>query len=139
MRPANIFVIDDSNDVREIIEIMLTHAGFAVHTFSNAVDARAAMAKLKVDLFLVDVVLPHMSGTDFVQALDVKNSDYEVIIMTGKTDRKGVLASLESGAISYMLKPFKYEVLLAKVKEALEALAAKRAREFTDNTVPLPA
>ena len=139
MNPATIVVVDDSDDVREILEIMLSHAGYIVHTFASPVDASEALGNMKVDMFLIDLVMPIVSGMDFVQALDVKNSDYEVIIMTGKTDRRAVLDTLAQGACSYVLKPFKYEDLLAKVKEALEAVRAKRLRMSTsEQAKPLP-
>ena len=115
----NIAVVDDDIDTRQIIEkYLVTENGINTFLYSSGPELFEALKYKKIDLILLDIEMPVMTG---IQVFDkLKSSGYSnipVIFLTGKEDRNTVLKCIGKGADGYMVKPvFKFP-LLSKIKE----------------------
>ena len=113
-----ITVVDDDRDIRELIEIILSQAGFQVNT---AADGEAALKSIKEnppDLILLDVRLPGMSGYDVCRRIKQEPMlvDIPVVFLTARGQLEEIREGLEAGAVEYYLKPFSPKELIEKIQ-----------------------
>lgn len=102
-----IAVVDDENEILSVINRFLTRDGkYIVKTFSNPITALNSIDS-SYDIVLSDIMMPQMSGLEFLEKLKKKNSDMSVIMMTAYSTLDKVLDSHRSGAKHYIMKPFK--------------------------------
>lgn len=124
-----ILVVDDEAVNRQVLRSQLRSAGYDV---LEAVDGEKALEVLlggaDVDLVLLDVMMPRLSGYDTCRRMrvSVKPSDLPVIFLTAKSRTEDVLAGFEAGGNDYLLKPFSRDELLARIRIHLELLASQR-------------
>jgi DNA-binding NtrC family response regulator len=128
MASATIVVVDDTDEIREIIVLMLQHEGYTVYSFANARDVLAISKSIRIDLFLIDIIMPGTDGLGLVEELNVKENSYEVITITGKNDEKIAAQAKELGVYGHLQKPFSFNELIAMVEFAIASAAAKRQR-----------
>ena len=126
MGQAAIVVIDDTDNVREIIGLMLDHKGYSVYSFADPDDAVAVVENVRIDLFIVDMMMPKISGIEVLKRLNVREKALEVIMITGKNDPEDTAEALRHGAYGILQKPFSYDELIASVEQALASAAAKK-------------
>ena len=116
-----ILLVDDEEGVRKLVSAVLTGGGYTVIEASNGTAALSIYEKNshKIDLVLTDVVMPQMNGFDLGRALAEKNPDLRVLYMSGYRDNAASLPG--EPPRSFLNKPFTPNVLLAKVREVLDA------------------
>jgi DNA-binding response OmpR family regulator len=132
--PANkkILLVDDDADLREALAEQL-----AVHDEFDVVTAGAAGAGVQtvraghVDLLIMDVGLPDMDGREAVKQLRKGGYKGPVIMLTGHDSEADTVLGLESGANDYVTKPFKFAVLLARIRAHLRQHEASEDAVFT--------
>lgn len=117
-----ILIVEDQSEVRHVIRHVLTRQGYNV---LEACEGGAALALLRartepVDLVLTDVVMPGMSGREFVARLDHDEVAMPVLYMSGYTDDEVVKRGVLDLAINFLHKPFATEPLLKKIREVLD-------------------
>jgi CheY-like chemotaxis protein len=114
-----ILVVEDDDTMRELLRLHLTTAGYAVRTAANGIEAGHAVLGVTPDLIITDVRMPHMSGFELVEALrqDPAMAAIPVIFLTIEGDSYDRGSSL--GALEYLTKPIRVEVLLQKVAKHL--------------------
>lgn len=117
-------VVEDDQDIRELISVILNQAGFEVHTESRGVDAIEAIRTRNPDIVTLDVGLPDIDGFEVVRRVR-EFSDVYIIMLTGRANEMDTLAGLDSGADDYLTKPFKPRELRARVNAIL-----RRPREI---------
>lgn len=125
-----IFVVDDDENIRELIELYLVKEGYNVELFSNGA---AAIEKIKWEpphLILLDVMMPGMDGYDTLRELK-KHADVPVIMVTAKDETMDKIIGLELGADDYISKPFDGKEMAARVKAVLRR--SKGAAETNEN------
>lgn len=117
-----ILAIDDENDVLLIVKTALASEGFSVTTATNGFDALAVLEEKKPDLILLDLMMPEMSGFEVIDKLKEKpdTADIPIVVLTGLSERKRIRELLDKGVKYYIVKPFEYQDLIAKVKLAIE-------------------
>lgn len=114
-----ILVADDDAQIRDVVRIGLTQAGFAV---AEAGDGRAALEKaesLRPDLIVLDIGMPEMDGLEVCRAVR-KTSDVPILFLTARADEIDRVVGLELGADDYVSKPFSPRELVARVRAILK-------------------
>jgi FixJ family two-component response regulator len=127
--PANsltetIFVIDDDKSVRRSLSLFLTATGYQVETYASAEEFLEREPCSGTGCLILDVNLEGKSGLDLQKKMVVKESHLPIIFITGRGNIPMSVDALRSGAINFLEKPFKEEVLLQSITEAL-ALSRK--------------
>ena len=118
----SIVIIDDETEILNVLSRFLTrNPNFSVTTYSNPITALNSITNTKVDLVLLDIMMPQMNGLDVLEKLKDMNSDQKVIMMTAYSTLDKVLKSHKIGATNYVMKPFSsLDALEKKVVEVLE-------------------
>ena len=115
---ASILVVDDDQALAEMLGIVLRKEGFDVATCGDGGRAVPMFRELRPDLVLLDVMLPTQDGIEVARQLRLE-SGVPIVMLTARTDTKDVVAGLEAGADDYVVKPFKPQELLARIRARL--------------------
>ncbi|WP_022693572.1 response regulator transcription factor [Ponticaulis koreensis] len=117
-----ILLVDDDEDLRGALkEQFELYDTFSIIEAANAADGIAAAKTGRVDLILLDVELPDMDGRDACKLMRRDGIRAPVIMLTGQTTDADTILGLDSGANDYVNKPFKFSVLLARVRAHLRS------------------
>ena len=111
-----IYVVEDDENIREIIDLALTSAGYTVKQYSNALDALENMKTDQVDLAVFDLMLPGISGIDAIKKIRETDQELPILILSAKDREIDKVNGLDSGSDDYMTKPFSPSELVARVK-----------------------
>ena len=116
----NILVIEDDVSIREIINYNLS-SKFSVLIADNAEEGLEICQEKKIDLILLDWMLPGMSGLSFLRTIKKRDltSSIPVIFITAKHEEEDKLAGFTSGADDYLSKPFSHKELMARVEAVI--------------------
>ena len=121
-----ILVVEDDASVRETAALLLEGGGYQVRCAADGRDALDDVAQHEVDLIVLDVMLPSLSGFDVCREVR-RSSQLPIIMLTARTDVTDIVAGLELGADDYITKPFDGAELLARVRAVL-----RRREPFVD-------
>lgn len=112
---------DDDADIRELVLFKLQQAGFDVRLAEDGPSALAALQKEAVDVALLDITMPGMSGLDVCRALrdSPATAGIAVILLTASAREPDVQAGFRAGADDYITKPFSPRELLSRVQAVL--------------------
>jgi DNA-binding response OmpR family regulator len=126
-RGTTLLVVDDNESNRDMLSRRLQRKGYRVLTAADGEQALALVADEHVDLVLLDIMMPGMSGMEVLHALRKTRSpvDLPVIMVTAKADSEDVVDALEEGANDYVVKPIDFPVCLARVEAQLRMRAGK--------------
>lgn len=117
-----ILIVDDEEDLRETLaEQFALSDGFTALTAATGEEALAKLAAERVDLVILDVDMPGMSGREVCRKLRDAGNRVPVIMLTGRSGESDTVAGLEAGANDYVAKPFSFAVLLARVRAQLRS------------------
>lgn len=115
-----IVIIDDDQDLRKTIVDQFAHyREFELVEGGTAADALAKVRDNHVDLMLLDVGLPDMDGREAVKILRREGFKSPIVMLTAQDSDSDEILGLESGANDYVTKPFRFSVLLARIRAAL--------------------
>lgn len=114
----NILIAEDEDDIRNLIKLHLTKKGFNVYDASNGQDAFNIFNTIKLDLAILDVMMPLMDGITLLKHIR-KTSRIPVIFLTARSDDSDKILGLKLGADDYMIKPFNPAELTARVDAQL--------------------
>ena len=114
-----ILVIDDDAAVTSLLKRGLSYEGFAVETAKSGVEGLVIARERPADLVILDVMMPGLSGFEVLQRLRVADDNLPVLMLTAKDAPDDQVQGLEAGADDYVIKPFTFEVLLARVRSLL--------------------
>src|ERR671912_359039 len=125
----HILVVDDDREIRNLIAKFLTRHGCRVTTVADGKEMRRALADRRIDLVVLDLMLPGEDGLSLCRRLRA-DSDLPVIMLTAMREDIDRILGLELGADDYLPKPFNPRELLARLKAIL-----RRARPGTSTDV----
>ncbi|MGG7077036.1 response regulator [Clostridium sardiniense] len=115
----NILIVDDEFKILEVVKIYLEKEGYIVYTASNGIDALKIFEKNNIDLLVLDLMLPNISGEEVCQKIR-ETSDVSIIMLTAKCDEDNVLNGFNIGTDDYVTKPFSPKQLVARVNAVLK-------------------
>lgn len=111
-----ILVIEDEPGIREALREQLSRAGFTVDLAADGEDGLHAGLELPVDVAIVDLGLPKISGLELIRRLREKGKGFPVLVLTARDRWQDKVEGLEAGADDYVSKPFHFEEVLARVQ-----------------------
>ena len=127
-----ILTVDDDDDLRESLADQLTlHEEFEILSASSAADGINLAKSEHVDLILLDVGLPDMDGREACKIFRKNGFKGPVIMLTAQDSDADMILGLESGANDYVTKPFRFGVLLARIRAQLRQLEQSEDAVFT--------
>jgi len=115
----NICLIEDEISIAKLLMYDLKNAGYNVVHYANGMDAKFGINTQKFDVFLVDWMIPQISGIELVKMIRHFKSDAIILMVTAKDDESDVLEAFEAGVDDYIRKPFSPRELLARVNAHL--------------------
>ena len=124
----NILIVEDEIRIRFLIRDYFQKENFIVHEAENGKDALDIFKNNKIDIIILDIMMPIMDGLTVLEQIR-KVSTIPVVLLTAKSEEEDKLEGYELGADDYVTKPFSPKVLVAKVKALL-----KRTRDELDSS-----
>jgi two-component system response regulator MtrA len=127
-------VVDDDQDLAEMLSIVLTGAGMEVDLVNRGDQVMDIFNQHTPDLVLLDVMLPGIDGVEVCKIIR-ETSMVPIVMLTAKGDTQDVVLGLEAGADDYMIKPFKPQELVARIKTRLRRNARIGSLVIGDLTI----
>lgn len=115
---GRVLIVDDDSSLAEMLSIVLRNEGLEVSHVADGSGAVGAFRAVRPDLVLLDVMLPGIDGMEVCRRIRAE-SDVPIVMLTARTDTLDVVVGLESGADDYVVKPFKPQELIARVRARL--------------------
>jgi FixJ family two-component response regulator len=111
-------VVDDDVCIRESLQLLISCAGWQSKTFASAEDFLAQPRALAASCLILDMTLPDLNGLA-VQRLVADRTEMPIIFLTGYSDVPTTVQAMKAGAVEFLIKPFRDEVLLSAIRDAL--------------------
>ena len=110
-----ILLIEDDVRLVESLSEQLRHEGFAVDVSNDGVEGLYVGEEFPIDLAVIDLGLPEMSGLEVIRQLRKRGRDFPILVLTARSDWQDKVEGLEAGADDYVTKPFRFEELIARI------------------------
>jgi two-component system nitrogen regulation response regulator NtrX len=138
MMKANILVVDDEPDIRQLLQEILEDESYEVHAAENAATARHLRAERKPDLILLDIWMPDEDGITLLKDWLREDELCPVIMMSGHATVETAVEATRLGAYDFLEKPLSMAKLLVTVERALETARLKRENIGLKRRVDIP-
>jgi len=125
---TNILVVDDEPEIADLVSVYLRGEGFQVFSCGTGGEALEIVAREKVDLAVLDVMLPDISGLTLCAEIR-RSRQFPILMLTAKTEDTDKITGLTVGADDYMTKPFSPLELVARVKAQLRRYTSYNSGE----------
>jgi DNA-binding response OmpR family regulator len=134
-----ILVVEPNRTNLGVMARRLSEAGYRVTAADTGETAIAELYRLPIDLVLAELEMPRMGGAELARATrgEVQWNDTPIMLITGKSDPKGAVRAYEAGADDVILKPFHFEVLIARIGRRIER--ARGIKRLQDDNAALDA
>ena len=116
---SKIMIVDDDPHIRELVRVFLRKEGFETHEASDGVKALAKLESIKVDMVILDVMMPNMDGWQLCHELR-EHYDLPLLMLTAKGETSQKIKGFEMGTDDYLVKPFDPMELVVRVKALLK-------------------
>ncbi len=123
-----VWIIDDDQSIRWVLDKALSKAGFRVCTFTDAAEPELLLRQTRPDVLLTDIRMPGIDGLELLRRIRARHPELPVIVMTAHSDLDSAVASLHGGAFEYLPKPFDLDEMVQVVRRACH----NRPRTRTD-------
>jgi FixJ family two-component response regulator len=124
-----VFVVDDDISVRESLQSLIGCEGWQPETFASAQEFLDRPRALVPSCLVLDISLPGLSGLDLQKRIVVERADMPIIFITGHRDVPMTVQAMKAGAVEFLTKPFRDDVLLTAIRTALERSRVALGRE----------
>ena len=129
-RHSILVVDDDVTLANALCEQLAPHEEFTAQSVDRAAKAIAAVKQDRIDLVVMDVGLPDLDGREAVKTMRADGFRAPVIMLTAQDSEADTVLGLESGANDYVTKPFRFAVLLARIRAQLRQYEASEDAVF---------
>lgn len=116
---GNILIVDDDLHIRELIKVFLSNEGFVAYEAADGVEALAKLETVKVDMVILDIMMPNMDGWQLCRELR-ESYDIPLLMITAKGETSQKIKGFELGTDDYLVKPFDPLELVVRVKALLK-------------------
>ena len=128
---SKILVVEDDLEVAEVVSTWLETQGYSVEQVHNGEDAQQLLSVYQYDLLIFDWELPDVQGINVCQKFRREGGTTPILFLTGKADLESKVMGLESGADDYLIKPFHFKELLARIRTLLRRPAGLINNQLT--------
>jgi two-component system alkaline phosphatase synthesis response regulator PhoP len=126
-----ILLAEDERNIREPLMVNLEIEGFEVVLAKDGAEALELFAQQKLDLIILDVMMPKINGFDVCQQIRLTHFDIPVIFLTAKDTPNDRINGLKKGADDYLVKPFHFEELILRIRNLLKKVPTQNQTQFT--------
>jgi DNA-binding response OmpR family regulator len=121
-RILKILLVDDDADTRQMVTLMVEKAGHEVHTTASGIDALALLTRKKMDVILLDILMPEMDGLSLLETIRM-TSEAPVLMLTAVSHAEIMQQAYVMGADDYVVKPFTREKLIDRIYRLADRVA----------------
>lgn len=132
-----LLVIEDDDTLRDSLAAKLTESGFAVEQAADGREGLYFANEYPIDLAIVDLGLPEMSGIDIIREVRQAGKSYPILILTARDRWQDKVDGLDAGADDYVVKPFQFEEVIARVNALVRRSGGWASSEMTAGPVSL--
>jgi len=133
---SHIWIIDDDDSIRWVLQKALEGAGFTVTSFENANNIIETLKRQEPDAIITDVRMPGMDGLELLSKLSTDFPELPVIVMTAHTDLDSAVSAYQGGAFEYLPKPFDIDDAVAVTQRACSKRKSNEKQHVTDKGGP---
>jgi PleD family two-component response regulator len=129
---SRVLIVEPNRTSSGVLARRLVEAGYRVAAARDGAAAIAELHRVPIDLVLAELDMPRLSGAELVRAIrgEARWRDIPVMLITGKSEPRGAVRAYEAGSDDVILKPFHFEVLLARIARRIaRARTLERLRE----------
>ncbi len=130
MDMANILVVDDDPNIRELVKVFLEEAGMDVLEAPDGLAALSVMEQSPVDLVVMDIMMPNMDGWEMCREIR-RHDGVPVLMLTAKGETRQIVKGFELGTDDYLVKPFEPAELVVRVKALLKRYQVAASQTVT--------
>jgi two-component system nitrogen regulation response regulator GlnG len=134
--PHEVWVIDDDQSIRWVLDKALKKAGFQVKCFVDATEPEFLLRRQSPEVVLTDIRMPGIDGLELLRRLRASHPELPVIVMTAHSDLDSAVASLHGGAFEYLPKPFDLDEVVQVVQRACQSRRAPKAGAADNGPIP---
>lgn len=120
-----ILIVEDEVKLAYILKEALEEEGFQIDLAHKGSEAKRKVFSEKYDLIIVDIILPELNGIELCKIIRKKDEDIPIIMLTALGTTEDKLAGFDSGADDYLIKPFEFRELLARIKARTKKIKNK--------------
>jgi two-component system response regulator FixJ len=124
-----VFIVDDDDHLRGLLQHVFKSAGFRVVAFASAAQFLEGYAACPESCLLLDLRMPKVGGLELLKSLQRRRIDLPVIIYTGNADVQVAVRAMQEGAFSVIEKPLSGELLIEQVRTAINNTRPQRSRQ----------
>ncbi|HFC29857.1 MAG TPA: response regulator transcription factor [Oceanospirillales bacterium] len=132
-----LLLIEDDDNLREVLEKRLKEEGFVVESADNGEDGLYLGREFDFDAAIIDLGLPKVSGMEVIQTLRKEEKSYPILVLTARGSWQDKVMGLDAGADDYLVKPFHFPELSARVNALVRRSAGYSTPELTCGYITL--
>ncbi len=117
---TKLLVVDDDAYIRELVKVFLQNEGLEVIEATDGVDALSKLAAEKVDMVVMDIMMPNMDGWTLCEEIRSFDTDLPILMLTAKGETSQKVKGFHLGTDDYLVKPFEPAELIVRVKSILK-------------------
>jgi DNA-binding NtrC family response regulator len=129
-KQPHILVIDDEEEIREVIIESISGQDYLIFQAEDASKALEIIAKEPIDIALIDIAMPGMSGIELIQKLQIERPLLTAMMVTAFGNKDLIKEALKAGAFDFIEKPFDPNMLLNRIQKAIEHHEKQRINEL---------
>ena len=122
---SRVLIVEDDEHVRDAVARALRYEGYEVHTAVDGNDALVHVAEIAPEVIILDVLMPGMDGIETCRRLRERDDHTPVLMLTARHEVSDRVAGLDAGADDYLVKPFAFAELVARVRALLRRGSAE--------------
>ena len=132
-----LLVIEDDNTLRESLAAQLIESGFAVEQAADGKEGLYFALEYPIDLAIIDLGLPEMSGLEIIREVRKQGKSFPILILTARERWEDKVGGLDAGADDYVVKPFQFEEVIARVNALVRRSGGWASSEMIAGPVSL--